>query len=69
MPLLSLSRHCLAYFYSLFFPVVISCFHTSALSHKAVFPLMFLCVMLHPVCNFQVRGRVKETAQYQGIQL
>lgn len=35
----SLAHHPLTYFYSLFFPLCVSCFPTSALSHKAVFSL------------------------------
>lgn len=64
MSLFSLSCHRRTYFYSLFFPVLVSCVHTSAFSHKAGFPLMFSCVVLHPVCNSQVRGHVRETTQY-----
>lgn len=61
MPLLSLSCHLLTHFYSRFFPVAVSCFHPSAHSHKAVFALMFSRVTLHPLCNSQVRGHVRET--------
>lgn len=47
------------------FPLNVSCFSTSALSHKAVSPLMFSCIVLHPACTSQVTGHVRETAQYR----
>lgn len=53
----SLFHFPLIYFYSLFLPLCVSCFPTSALSHKAVFPLMFLC-FTH---TFQVTDYMRET--------